>query len=255
MIYSINGRASDISQISKKLETLGHIRDDKNPKIVFSVGGDGTILETVHKYMDIIDKVKIVGINYGKLGFYTDFSKDEFDSIVKLIESNKYEVSEFNFIEYELINSKSCKVYYALNEVALISPVHTQIIDVYINDSMFETFRGTGLIVSTPTGSTAYNKSVGGSVMDPSIKSIQLAEIAPINNRVYKTLSSPIVLSSTSEIKLTSNFNNTSISYDGIIDECIGVEEIKIKLSKKAVSFIIKENTNFWDRVKKSFLN
>lgn len=255
MRYSINGIYADSTYLLQKLDELGHIKDDKNPEIVFSIGGDGTILETVHKYMDIIDSIKIVGINYGKLGFYTDFSKDEIDSIIYLINSNKYEVSKFNFIEYQLETKDSNKVYYALNEVAILSPIHTQIIEVYIDNCKFETFRGTGLIISTPTGSTAYNKSVGGSVMDPSIKSIQLAEIAPINNRVYKTLSSPIVLASTSEVKLISNFKSTSISYDGISEDCKDVMEIKIKLSNKSVSFITKENTNFWDRVKKSFLN
>lgn len=255
MIYSVNGNYQDRISITSKLDALGHTRNDTSPEVIFSVGGDGTILETVHKYMNLIDEIKIVGINYGNLGFYTDYSKDEIDEVIKLIDSNNYEVTDFNFIEYSLISKNNSKTYYALNEVAIISPIHTQIIDVYIDDSKFETFRGTGLIISTPTGSTAFNKSVGGSVMDPSIKSIQLAEIAPINNRVYKTLSSPIVLSSTSEIKLVANFNNTKISYDGISEECERVEEIKIKLSNKKVSFITKKNTNFWDRVKKSFLN
>lgn len=254
MIYTVFGKQDEIKLVSDKLEELGHLRDDNNPEYIFSIGGDGTILQALHKYIDIIDSVKIVGINYGKLGFYTDFSKDELLEVIRLIESNKNIITEYNLLEYKLVSEKEEKVYYALNEVAIINPIHTQIIDVFIDDVHFETFRGSGLIISTPTGSTAFNKSVGGSVLDPSIKAIQLAEVAPINNRVFSTLSSPIVLSSDSKIKLKSNFEKTTISFDGINDDFKEVINIEIKLSKKTVKFITKNNSGFWEKVRKSFL-
>ncbi len=254
MIYTVFGKEDEISLVSKKLEDLGHIRDDLNPEYIFSIGGDGTILQTVHKYIDMIDHVKIIGINYGKLGFYTDFSKDEGLEILDILDENSNNVAEYSLLEYKLISDNEEKVYYALNELAIINPIHTQIIDVYINDIHFETFRGSGLIVSTPTGSTAFNKSVGGSIIDPSIKAIQLAEVAPINNRVFSTISSPIVLSSNTKVILKSNFEKTTVSFDGIIDDFKQANTIEIKLSKKTVKFISKNDSCFWDRVRKSFL-
>ena len=101
-----------------------------------------------------------------------------------------------------------------MNEVAITNPIHTQIIDIYINDKLFETFRGTGFLISPPTGSTAYNKSVGGSVIDPNIRAIQLTEIAPINNRVYKVLQSPLILSDYAKLKMSvkeSDFNYIAV--------------------------------------------
>ena len=66
--------------------------------------------------------------------------------------------------------------------------------DVYIKDELFESFRGDGLCISTPTGSTAYNKSVGGAVLNPRFNAVQMAEIASINNLVFRTLGSPLII-------------------------------------------------------------
>lgn len=253
MKYGIVGSVKEKSNLETMLNFRGHIRDDYNPQFVFSIGGDGTILRTIHKYIKIIDKIYIIGINFGKLGFYTDFDEGDLEKVVAMIESKNFHCNEYHLLEYLLKSKIGYKKGYGLNEVAIINPIHTQIIDVYIDDLHFETFRGTGLIISTPTGSTAYNKSLGGSVIDPNIKAMQLTEIAPINNRVYKALSSPLVLSNDTIITLKSDFANASFTYDGIYDDYKDVEEAIIRLSDIKVKFITGEKTNFWDRVKRSF--
>ncbi len=254
MTFAIFGENAYKTTIADKLIRNGFIRNDNSPDYCFSVGGDGTILRAIHKYIKIIDKVKFIGINFGRLGFYTDFESSEVDNLIKSIVSEKYQIANYNLIEYLLKAKSIVKSGFGLNEIAIISPIHTQIIDVYINDKLFETFRGTGFIASTPTGSTAYNKSLGGSVIDPNIKAMQLTEVASINNRVYKTLSSPLVLSNETIVKLKSDFSRASITIDGIHEEFKNIEEIIVKLSDKMVSFIVKEESDFWDRVKKSFL-
>ena len=254
MRYAIEGSFSEKSSIGSKLKENGHIPDEYNPEFVFSVGGDGTILRTIHKYIKIIDKIYIIGINFGRLGFYTDFDEQDIPDLINAIETKSFKYNEYHLLEYLLKSKIGYKKGYGLNEVAIINPIHTQIIDVYIDEIHFETFRGTGLIVSTPTGSTAYNKSLGGSIIDPKIKAMQLTEIAPINNRVYKALSSPIVLSNDSIVKLKSDFSNASFTFDGIYDEFKDVEEAVIRLSDIKVKFITGDKTNFWDRVKLSFL-
>lgn len=254
MRYVIEGSFSDQSTIESKLKENGHVLDLQNPQFVFSIGGDGTILRTIHKYIKIIDKIYIVGINFGKLGFYTDFNESDVPNIVNMIETNNFTYNEYHLLEYLLKSKIGYKKGYGLNEVAIINPIHTQIIDVFIDDNQFETFRGTGFVISTPTGSTAYNKSLGGSIIDPKIRAMQLTEIAPISNRVYKTLSSPVVLSNDSIIKLKSDFSNAIFTFDGIHDDFKDVEEAIIRLSDIKVKFITGEKTNFWDRVKKSFL-
>lgn len=254
MRYTICSTLNQELELENLLQEKGHIRDDEKPEFIFSVGGDGTILRTIHKYIKIIDHVYIIGINFGKLGFYTDFNESDIPNLMDLIEKNNFKCHEYHLLEYLLKNRHAYKKGYGLNEVAIINPIHTQIIDVYIDNLHFETFRGTGLIISTPTGSTAYNKSLGGSVIDPRIKAMQLTEIAPINNRVYKALSSPVVLSNKSIIKLKSDFANASFTFDGIYEDFKDVEEAIIRLSSIKVKFISGNKTNFWDRVKNSFL-
>ena len=175
--------------LEEKLISLGFIRDDDNPEYVFSLGGDGTMLDAVHKYMHL-DDVKFIGINYGKLGFYTDFVKDDLD-IADIVNNQNSKTEEFRLLELDVNGNK----HYALNEILVINPVRTQNIKVLVDDVELETFRGTGLVLSTPSGSTAYNKSLGGAILAPSIDGYQLTEMASINNRLYKTLSSSLVLS------------------------------------------------------------
>lgn len=254
MRYVIEGSFKNQSAIERILRENGHILDAYNPQFVFSIGGDGTILRTIHKYIKIIDKIYIIGINYGKLGFYTDFDESDVPNLVNMIETNNFHINEYYLLEYLLKSKIGYKKGYGLNEVAIINPIHTQIIDVFIDNLQFETFRGTGFVASTPTGSTAYNKSLGGSVIDPRIKAMQLTEIAPIINRVYKTISSPLVLSSDSIIMLKSDFSNAIFTFDGIHDDFKDVEEVIIRLSDIKVKFITGDKTNFWDRVKNSFL-
>ncbi|MBO4622626.1 MAG: NAD kinase [Bacilli bacterium] len=240
-------------KINKNLEDSlikhGFVVDEANPEFVFSLGGDGTMLEAIHKYMHL-DDVKFIGINYGKLGFYTDFVKDDLD-IVDLIINKNYKTEEFRLLELDVNNSK----YYALNEILVINPVHTQNIKVLVDNAELETFRGTGLVLSTPSGSTAFNKSLGGSILAPSIDGYQLTEMASINNRVYKTLSSPLVLASKNIVSL--NFKTTDglqIQVDGKVVNDNEFDNVQIKMAAKKVKLITKNDTLFLERVKKSFL-
>lgn len=254
MRYSIFGENDYKKTIKKLLEASDHIYDDENPEFVFSVGGDGTILRAIKKYQSKLEDIYFVGINFGRLGFYTDYEESEIEMLVKLINNNQYKVCQYSLVEYAL-NKKTEKIIgYALNELAIINPVHTQIIDVYISNEYFETFRGTGFLISTPTGSTAYNKSLGGSVIDPRIKAFQVTEIASINNRVYKTISSPLVLPAETSITLHSDYRNSYITADGIGVEHEDIREIVCRLSNKLVKFIVKDEDGFWNRVRKSFL-
>src|SRR5699024_3862976 len=82
----------------------------------------------------------------------------------------------------------------ALNETTVNTVDGSVVFDVQIRGEHFETFRGDGLCISTPSGSTAYNKALGGAILHPSLEAIQVAEIASINNRVFRTIGSPLIL-------------------------------------------------------------
>ncbi|MFA6627178.1 MAG: NAD kinase [Bacilli bacterium] len=230
-----------------------HEYNEDNPDFVFSLGGDGTILRAVQAYANT--NATFIGINMGKLGFYTDFELSEFSDILNQIENNSYQEVAFSLLEYHLMGAHATIRGIGLNELAIISPVHTHIIEVDIDGNHFESFRGTGFLISTPTGSTAYNKSCGGSIIDPKIEALQLTEVASINNRIYKTLASPIVFSPETLVQLRSDFTNTFLSVDGIELKAHDIEQIDVKLASKKVKFITRPHYDFWKRVKKSFLN
>lgn len=252
MKYAIYSKEPLEKAITDKIK--GEI-DYKNPDFVFSFGGDGTMLNAVNQYIDSTEKTIFIGINTGNLGFYTDYCLEELDIILDAISANKIFCHEFSLLEYTLIRDGAIKKGYALNEVAITNPIHTQIIEVYINDKIFETFRGTGLLVSTPSGSTGYNKSLGGSVMDCGIEAIQLTEIAAINNRVFKSLSSPLIIPKNNKISMTSNdFYNIYISVDGRYEEFKDVKKIEVMFSDKKVKMLGTENYSFYSRVKKAFI-
>lgn len=248
MKYAIFGTVQELN--------IPFIRDDNNPDIVFSFGGDGTMLGAIHKYKANLDNIKFVGVNTGNLGFFTDFKIEELSKVCNMILNDEYRLNSYNLLEYTLKSKDYEFSGIAVNEIAITNPIHTQNIDVYINEKHFETFRGTGLLISPPTGSTAYNKSLGGSVIDPLIKAIQLTEFAPISNRVFRSLSSPLVLSESSKIELKFKENeNIYISVDGKFIAFNNLNKVDAKLSNQTVKFIEKQDTEFFDKVKRSFID
>ncbi len=99
-------------------------------------------------------------------------------------------VVEYPIVEFDTVSDKGKESFFALNEVAIKGIETTLVAQLNINDEKFEMFRGDGICISTPSGSTAYNKGLGGALIHPSIEAVQIAEIASINNRIYRTLGS-----------------------------------------------------------------
>ena len=252
MRYAAYGRFTE-EQI--KILNKHFIHDEESPSLVFSFGGDGTMLGAIHKYKSKIEDISFVGINVGKLGFFTDFVAGELDLVIQMIKDKSYRLNAYNLLEYSLFSEDEVLTDLAVNEIAITNPVNTQIIEVYVNNKRFQKFRGTGILISPPTGSTAYNKSLGGSVIDPKIKAIQLTELAPINNRVYTSLTSSLVLSEESKIELKFKENtHLYLSVDGKHLEFPHLTKISAKLCNKKVAFIEKEATGFFDKVRRAFI-
>lgn len=214
-------------------------------KIIFSIGGDGTFLSSVHKYGD---NYLYIPINAGTLGFYSSWSKDD---IEKIFLDNK-SILELKVLEVEIDNKK----YYAINETTIINPINTQILDVYVNEIYLEQFRGTGICVSTPMGSTAYNKSLGGALIPNNIDIFEFSKIAPINNLKHQTICNPIILTNKDTLTLmckNQDLDDTRITIDRENFALSKVKEIKIRLSDKTVKVLI-SNDSYWKKVRSKFL-
>ena len=243
--------------LMQKLRKAGFILTPKNPDIVISVGGDGMLLSAFHKYEDQLDKVRFVGVHTGHLGFYTDYRDFELDQLV-----TNLQLDTGAKVSYPVLNVKvtlengEIKTFRALNEASIRRSDRTMVADIIINHVPFERFRGDGVTVSTPTGSTAYNKSLGGAVLHPTIEALQLTEIASLNNRVYRTLGSSIIVPKKDKIELLPTRNDYhTLSVDNSIYSFRNIERIEYQIDHHKIHFLATpSHTSFWNRVKDAFI-
>ncbi|MGX7111993.1 NAD kinase [Gemella cuniculi] len=262
--FSIETRKDEVSErIGKKLkEFLLFNEMEENslsPDYVFVIGGDGTVLRTFNKYVNKINSVKFLSIHTGHLGFYTDYSVQNFEKIFFDMLALEPKVDEYPLLRLKAYCKEGNLIadYYSLNEIAVNNMSgSTYAAKVFINGEHFENFRGDGLCISTPTGSTAYNKSLGGAVIHPQMDLYQVTEIAALNNLVYRTLGNPIILSKQDELVIKpTKYDSHRISVDYMNFNYDTVSKLKITLAKdKKISFIRYNDVDFWKRVKRSFI-
>ena len=162
-------------------------------------------------------------------------------------------------LKAEIVTEDNTIEDYALNEVTIVSPLRTFIIDVFIDDSYLERYRGTGLCISTSSGSTAYNKSLHGSVLDPSICAMQLTEIASINSNAYRTLGSPLVLSKNRTISLKTierDFGKeVFITVDHISYSINNLKSLNISYDNTIIKMAYHKSDDFLGRIRRTFLS
>ncbi len=233
-------------QLSKRLENFEF--NEVSPEIVIAIGGDGTFLSAISLYKDV--NPLFVVINTGTLGFYAEYNYEDLDEFINIINHKDY-----NHIELQMVNlTADGNSIDALNEIRVESNVSTCVVDVTINGEYLETFRGNGLLVSTSQGSSAYNKSVGGAIVTPTLKSIQLSEIAGINNTKYASLGSSLVLSPADVIELNVQSCNTVIGYDNAV-VTKPFNHLKITGSDKNIKLIRSKNIRLISRLRKAFIS
>ena len=148
--------------------------------IMFSVGGDGTFLEAVSILQDL--GIPIVGINTGRLGFLADISPEQVESSIHSILQGNYIIEQRSLVKLELTGESWKGFSCALNEISIQKRYSTMIIiHTYLNDKYLNSYWADGLIISTPTGSTAYSMSVGGPIMSPDSGNFIISPMAPHN--------------------------------------------------------------------------
>jgi len=148
---------------------------------MFSLGGDGTFLKSFLVAKN--GSIPLVGINSGRLGFLSDISREEIDSAVTDILEGNILIDERTVLELEIVSDKQSVFQYALNEIAVTKLDSSSMINIhtYINNEFLNTYWADGLIVATPTGSTAYSLSVGGPILTPDSENFVISPIAPHN--------------------------------------------------------------------------
>ncbi|SHE55995.1 NAD kinase [Dysgonomonas macrotermitis] len=152
---------------------------DLDLDMALSVGGDGTFLKTVSSVQ--LKNIPILGINTGRLGFLADVSEDDMEQTLSEILAGQYTVEERSQLRLLVNGEDGDPQHYALNEIAVLKQDLASMInvDVFINDEHLTSYEADGLIIATPTGSTAYSLSVGGPIMTPNTSTLAITAIAP----------------------------------------------------------------------------
>ncbi|WP_335872206.1 NAD kinase [Bacillus sp. 2205SS5-2] len=223
--------------------------------IIVSVGGDGTFLQAVRK-TGFREDCLYAGISTtGSLSMYCDFHLDDKQKMISAMTEENIEVRRYPTIEVKIDDQTS---FYCLNEFSLRSGIiKTFLIDVFIDNLHFETFRGDGMLIATPTGSTAYNKSLNGSVVDPMLPCMQVSEIASLNNNRYRTLGSPFILSDKRKLTLKVVQDGNDYPTMGMDNEALSIQHvhnIEVGLSGKIIKTVKLKDNSFWEKVKRTFL-
>lgn len=206
--------------------------DPKNINFAISLGGDGTLLRLIHRHHQI--DAPLVGINLGSLGFMADIPiNDIFSSLQDLLNGN-YKLSKRLMMEGKTTKNESC---FAVNEFVIHRAQNPCLIDlaIHVDGSYLNTFSADGIIVSTPSGSTAYSLAAGGPILTPELNALLITPICPhtISNR-------PIVLMPEKEVQIQyiSDHDPVEITYDGFPEIHIPSGDV-FRISRAARSFTL----------------
>jgi len=215
--------------------------------LVFSIGGDGTVLETASIIRN--KGVPVAGINSGRLGFLANISKVQIEKAIKTIFNRNFTIENRALLELKNNGNLFNDFNIALNEITIHKKDNSSMIsiDTFVNDELLTTYWADGLIISTPTGSTAYSLSVGGPIVVPQSKNIIIAPIASHNLTMR-----PIVLPDNAEIrlKLHGRENSFLVSLDYRSENFDGKDELIICRAGYDFKMIKLPNTSFFKTIR-----
>ena len=237
---------------TKGIEQIGEpVSADENGSLLTAdlivvLGGDGTMISTARFISG--SEVLVLGINYGSLGYLTDFRFEEMFPALDSITAGQYEVDRREMLEAELIrDGQSVVSGRVLNDVVINKAALARIIeiDVHLNGLFVNSFRADGLIVSTPTGSTAYNLSAGGPIIYPSMNGVVITPICP-----FTLTNRPIVIPGDAEIQLSLKDENEGVilTFDGQTGHRMKANDrVVIRKSETSFNLVQPANRNYFD--------
>jgi NAD+ kinase len=214
--------------------------------LILVLGGDGTMIATARMIGD--QEVPVLGVNYGGLGYLAEFRIEELYTALESILAGNYRLDRRVMLAVELRRGDAPPQFNrVLNDVVINKSALARIIEIeaYLNRQFVNSFRADGLIVSTPTGSTAYNLSAGGPVIFPSMNAVVITPICPftLSNR-------PIVVPDDAEIELLLKTDNeeVALTLDGQVGHPLKVEDrLAIRKSRTTFNLIQPMNRNYFD--------
>ncbi len=217
--------------------------------LIIVMGGDGSLLSTARTFVD--KKIPILGINLGRLGFLADVSVTNMEEIITEVLNGNFTKEERHLLSCQIEqDGKILGQFLALNDAVVHRRETLKIIefDLFINNKFVNNQRADGLIITTPTGSTAYALSGGGPIMHPSVNAIGLVSICP-----HTMSHRPLLVSGDSEImiKVKDSENGAIISFDGQTSVSIKVgQDIRLRQYSNAINLIHPKNYDYFEIIR-----
>ena len=218
----------------------------KQCDVLVTLGGDGTLISAVRRSFDY--DIPVFGIHAGNLGVLADVGMDELESFAVNLAKGDYRIDERAVLEATVEKNGEEVSIYAFNDVVLTRPSISNMIHIetLVDGNAFNTYYGDGVIVSTPTGSTAYNLSAGGPVLFPLTEVFTLTPICP-----HSLTQTPVVLPGKFQIEMKSTDKKALIIIDGQdMHELEQNESLHIKLASKRAKLLHREEFNYFDVLK-----
>ena len=226
---------------------------DNSFDLLFSIGGDGTILKAITYVQDL--DIPIAGINTGRLGFLATIKKEELEESIVLLVQNHFKISPRTLLSVSTQPQENFfkDLHFAMNEVTVSRRNTTSMITVHttLNDEFLTSYWADGLIVATPTGSTGYSLSCGGPVMTPNASCFVLTPIAPHNLNAR-----PLVIPDNQEIKLqvTSREDQYLTSLDSRMHTLPNETTLLLKKASFKINMVVLEQDNFLKTLREKML-
>lgn len=226
--------------------------DDFNVDYAISMGGDGTLLKTAARVHS--KDTPIIGINIGRLGFLADVVPSEIENAISDIYAGNYRVDEHSVIKIETSGDEKLESGpFALNDIAILKRDNASMISIRasINGEYVTTYQADGLIVTTPTGSTAYNLSNGGPIIAPGTGTLCLTAVAPHSLNIR-----PIVVPDTSVIslKVESRSHSVLVAVDGKSTSLHDAMEMRILKAEHNVRIIRFSDRKYYSTLREKMM-
>ena len=214
--------------------------------LAISIGGDGSFLRMVKNTE--FKNIYYIGVNSGTLGFLQEIDIKDCVDFVKRLNSNNYKVEEISIQETDVITDNKTYKYNSLNEIVIRDKnLNTWKSTILVDNEILENFTGDGVLISTGTGSTAYNMSYGGSIVYNTLKALSITPIAPLNSRAYKTLVNSVIIPDKKIITLIpkSKSKNIFLMVDGENIMIDNVSKIETKIDHKTIKCLRMNDFHF----------
>lgn len=235
-----------IEQTGCAVEEVDHEKLAASVDLILVLGGDGTMIAAARMLGD--KEVPVLGVNYGGLGYLTEFRIEELYAALESIVAGNYRLDTRVMLAAEILrDGKQVTQSRVLNDVVINKSALARIIEIeaYFNQQFVSSFRADGLIVSTPTGSTAYNLSAGGPVIYPSMNAVVITPICPftLSNR-------PLVVpdDATIELRLKTQQEEVALTLDGQVGFPLQARDrVVIRKSQTTFNLVQPMNRNYFD--------